>query len=116
MKVEITPQPNIGENTRFIRFISLEISDDTIAELVFHYERSVYIGGVNPQNEVLDFRKSNVLRATSKTFVDNKGDIVENGTMTEWEFYMSAIFSGKYTREQLIELVIKLADTRKRFD
>lgn len=122
MKIEISQQPFIQENTRIIRFLRLEIGAEGkhSAEILFHYERSVFIGEEDKEtgfrNELIDYRKVGVLKATNEIKVDEQGNITEKGMIGEYDFYISAIFSGKYTKEELIMFVIKNADAHKRFN
>jgi hypothetical protein len=115
--VTITPHPyaNTG-NKRVIEHLDTQTGSTRVPQMVFHYERRVYESDAENAKEIVEFRRTDKLIATNEVKVNQKGEIDPEGKIGEYDFYISALFGGNFTKEQLIEMVILQADSNHRFD
>jgi hypothetical protein len=125
MTVTITPHPYANQgNKRVIEHLNTETGSDRIQEMLFHYERRVYESNAENAMEIVEFRKTDKLTATNEVKVNAQGVILNpdedgeypEGAIGEYDFYISALFSGNFTKEQMVEMVIQQADSNHRFD
>ena len=117
MVVEISKHPEALDSTiRVVEHIETETGSERNPRMAFHYEARVYESREKEARELPRFRKTSALIATNEIRVNSKGEITEEGDFGEYDFFISAIFSGKYTKEELIKMVILRADANKRFD
>ena len=115
--IKISPNPlALSGNMRVVEFLNCETGSDRIPQMIFHYEACTFVSEVENAPEIVQFRKLGKLVATNEIKVDEQGAISEKGTIGEYDFYKYAMFSGKFTEKELIEIVIKRADENKRFD
>jgi hypothetical protein len=126
IKISSNPQGESG-NARFVELTQLiinpaRVSVGTESAIYFwyacytHRDESLGENGLPASPEAVLLRKPSCLTATNEIKVNEQGTITEDGTIGEADFYLSAIFSGNFTREQLIEMVILRADARGQFD
>ncbi len=121
----ISPNPlALAGNVRTVEHLNTETGSERNPIMLFHYEACTYASGKENAPEIVEFRKTDRLTATNDTKVDATGAIVspdENGSYPEGvigerDFYVNMMFSGMFTQEQIIQMVILRADENKRFD
>ena len=113
--IDISPNPQAKEgNVRKVQFNTLEL-DDLAKEMKLWYTAFTYESDAEDAEEILRLRTTKPLIAKNDTKVNEQGDFVEEG-IGEYDFYEYIIFSGLYTKSQLIKSAILRADANKRFD
>ena len=121
----ISPNPlALAGNVRTVEHLNTETGSDRVPQMIFHYEACTFASAEQNASEIVQFRKTDKLTATNDTKVDATGAIIlpdENGNypdgvIGERDFYIFAMFSGKYTQNELVKFVILQADANKRFD
>lgn len=124
MLTKISPHPLYLAGTRVVEHLNTETGSERVKEMIFHYEMRVHENDAEDSKELVIFRRTDKLTATNDTKVDAQGKILTpdaiggypENAIGEWDFYTSAMFSGNFTKEEMIKMVILRADERKQFD